>query len=857
MKLNKKILTLFLALILLLVIPISFANEDIGLNESQEISISDNPEILQEKYDTVYVDASYSGQDSGNTVKNISEGLNRVNDGGTIYLNGDLSGQGNTNITLDSQPNNINFIGIDAKIDGQSANSFMVIKSGKYSFKDISFVNNYKNDQEAYGGVIENINGRLTITNCLFEDNVLIGVNRANGGAIDNSNGYVTIENCTFINNSVSVTNSSGNRKNAADGGAISNLGDLYIYNTNFTSNKALRNGGAIRTQDGGHARINNCSFTNNIAAYHLSGGSFGGAIYSWDCPLDVSYCIFKNNKVIDSSGYGAQGGAISSDRGAGKINILYSQFINNTAEGKSIISGQSIYFGSSDANVNYCYIDTSIYSASSSTNFDYNLWDDNNINNLIENIPTSARVKIYAALEIYSNIEKLEEGLTIPIFVDLFWNGTSNQNNINLIPSQKIILTSNCGNLTDEIGTLINGHFETKLTLNDITDPIVTAKIDKIVSNIDFSPIIDNNNITISFKVLPDETVIITISSKKYMDGICLVDIDDDKYYTELENGKNTLNIHNLSIGTHYVLVHYMGGDNENIHRKLIIPEKINSNMEVSINNGLNPTVNIKLPKDATGNLTVKLDGNEITTVDAQTTSIKLNQFTVGAHAIEVTYSGDSTYSRLSKVIPVMIKQDTLVNVKSKITLNAIDISAKEKAGSFTFKLTDTNGNVLTNKKVQVALNGKIYQITTNKLGIGSVKVNINKADTYTCAISFKGDENYNACPLTMTKLTVNKKKTTIKATAKKFKVKSKTKKVSVTLKTVKNQFNKKTYLYKGKKLTLKVNGKTYKAKTNKKGVAKFSLKLNKKGKYTAKIKFAGDKTYKSSIKTIKITVK
>ena len=63
---------------------------------------------------------------------------------------------------------------------------------------------------------------------------------------------------------------------------------------------------------------------------------------------------------------------------------------------------------------------------------------------------------------------------------------------------------------------------------------------------------------------------------------------------------------------------------------------------------------------------------------------------------------------------------------------------------------------------------------------------------------------------------------------------------------------------LLKGKKLTLKIKGKTYKAKTNKKGKAIFKItKLNKRGKFKAVVKFAGDKCYKKVTKKVKITVK
>lgn len=90
-------------------------------------------------------------------------------------------------------------------------------------------------------------------------------------------------------------------------------------------------------------------------------------------------------------------------------------------------------------------------------------------------------------------------------------------------------------------------------------------------------------------------------------------------------------------------------------------------------------------------------------------------------------------------------------------------------------------------------------------------------------------------------------------KITAKKatFKAKKKAKKYSITLKAGKKTVAK-------VKVTLKVGKKTYKATTNKKGKAIFNLKkLTKKGKYTAVIKFKGNKNYKATSKKVKIIVK
>jgi hypothetical protein len=94
-------------------------------------------------------------------------------------------------------------------------------------------------------------------------------------------------------------------------------------------------------------------------------------------------------------------------------------------------------------------------------------------------------------------------------------------------------------------------------------------------------------------------------------------------------------------------------------------------------------------------------------------------------------------------------------------------------------------------------------------------------------------------------------KKATKITAKNKAFKKSKKVKKYTIILKSGKTVLKK-------VKVTIKVGKKIYTAKTDSKGKATFKInKLNKKGKYTAIIKFAGNSNYKSSTKKVKITVK
>lgn len=201
--------------------------------------------------------------------------------------------------------------------------------------------------------------------------------------------------------------------------------------------------------------------------------------------------------------------------------------------------------------------------------------------------------------------------------------------------------------------------------------------------------------------------------------------------------------------------------------------------------------------------------------------------------------------------------KKNTIIFTDNQLSRPASDTKAGEKGSTFNAMLLDENGKVLSNKTVQVAVNGKISNLTTDSFGRVPIQLTSANANVYTYVFAFSGDDDYYASSVAPIKVTITKKTTSISASSKTFKSQAKTKQVTVTLKTTKNPVNGKTYLSSGKKLTLKVNGKTYTGKTNTKNQVKFKIKLTKKGKYTARINFAGDKTYASSSKTVKITLK
>ncbi len=362
---------------------------------------------------------------------------------------------------------------------------------------------------------------------------------------------------------------------------------------------------------------------------------------------------------------------------------------------------------------------------------------------------------------------------------------------------------------------------------------------------------------------------------------GTLTVSVDGNDYNETLVNGKATVSVSELSEGSHNITVSY-SGDSKYLpisKSSVVVINPVNStdgndtvvdnstagnttdtgNSTIGNNtenttgdnnssgNVTNPSVNvpdeafvipesgneysISLPDDATGSLTVTVDGvpysQNITNGKA---TVNIPELGEGSHNITVTYSGDGKYAPSSKS-SVVVKEHVPVIKLTGSNLNMVYTSGKY----FKVRLT-IDGQPFASQNVKITINGKTYSKATDKNGYTSLKISL-APKTYTVKATYAN--------LTVTK------KVTVKSiiTAKNINSKrsAKTVKIKVTLKKVNGKY------LKNKKITLKFNKKTFKAKTNKKGVATFTIKnsvykkLKTNKKYTYQVIYAKDKVKKT----------
>ena len=340
------------------------------------------------------------------------------------------------------------------------------------------------------------------------------------------------------------------------------------------------------------------------------------------------------------------------------------------------------------------------------------------------------------------------------------------------------------------------------------------------------------------------------------------------------LVNGTANFTLDNISAGNHSIVVVYPGDDiyasvhsvrTFEVEGKVIKPKLSSEFTNITLNSDFTITAVLK---DSEGKA---ISDAEITyTVDGEVGTVKTGSdgsFTIQAKngaSVLLSYAGNDDVDGVNITIKIddiasATRLGSEFNVTEGISIKsyAVDSPAGEVGQTTSFKLTDSNGNPIVNATVKFAYKTVILNRTTDEKGIVFIGINTQVAQEALCAMSYVGDDKYNATFVAFS-FDIQKKPITITASSKSYKVSAKTKKYTVTLKTQKcNSNDGKVYLSSGKKVTMKINGKTYTAKTNANGQATFKIKINKRGKFAATVKFAGDKTYSSASKSVKITLK
>lgn len=316
-----KLLVLFSILFLLMIIPMSFAEDNETLlaadYSNQTVSVSQGDVLTSD----IYFDSNIESDSGDGSQYNPYKYLKsvRIKEGSTIHL-----ADGEYSLDKYVSLENLNVVGNNPKKTVISYSGKGFDSSGSLTLKNVTLLGcsiSNKGSLNIENTIFKNIEygdsihsstkvSAVDLNNCTFSGNYA-----PTDGVISVSDGNLTIKNSQFINN------------HAIRGGAINiNGGNLAIENTIFNSNYATICGGSVYAKGNAKVTISRSQFLNGYAV-----GDGGGAIYLLDSNMDSDYMEIVNCTSTF-------GGAIVSLSSKLKLNSFTGK--NNKAE----YDGGSIY---------------------------------------------------------------------------------------------------------------------------------------------------------------------------------------------------------------------------------------------------------------------------------------------------------------------------------------------------------------------------------------------------------------------------------------------------------------------------------------------------------------------------------
>ena len=271
-------------------------------------------------------------------------------------------------------------------------------------------------------------------------------------------------------------------------------------------------------------------------------------------------------------------------------------------------------------------------------------------------------------------------------------------------------------------------------------------------VSKVSSSVIVDVGDIVVG------EDAVIGVSVPDIVSGVVNVTVNGRSYNVAIVDGKGVLTISNLVAGDYDVNVNY-DGDNKYLpssnSTKFTI-SKLPSSVLVNVDDivvGEDAVVNVVLPDDATGSVTITVNGKDyVVDVKYGVANIAISDLAKGNYNVSVKYSGDNKYLPSENTTQFSVAKVSDYNV----TVDIVDIIEGENATVTVVVPDDGTGEVI------ITIDGKEYKGSVDN-GVAKVVIPDLKEGTYKVVTFYTGDNKYDSMIVNGT-ITVNKNtKTTL----------------------------------------------------------------------------------------------
>ena len=262
------------------------------------------------------------------------------------------------------------------------------------------------------------------------------------------------------------------------------------------------------------------------------------------------------------------------------------------------------------------------------------------------------------------------------------------------------------------------------------------------------------NMNITVPSDVKVGEDAVIIVNIPKDASGNVTVSVGKDVYNAVISNGSAKVVVSGLGAGVYNVSANFT--DDKYAQNKanatVVVSKVTDYNMNITVpefKEGVNSTISVDLPKDATGTVTVEIDGKKYTAnVTNGTAKVNIPALSAGNHNITTTYSGDAKYDSMTK--------KGNITVIPNVNLDVNDVVMFYHDGTrLVAKLTDSQGKPIVNATIYFNINGVDYVKSTDDNGTASMGLNLD-SNVYAVTVTYNGSDIYSKISKNVT-VTIN----------------------------------------------------------------------------------------------------